>query len=71
MDQDVGRCPCGYDKGNVMVSPNAEYGFWGWVLVLIGISAEPKAIKYTCRRCGTTIERTTDPVVLKETRVWG
>lgn len=54
-----------------MVSPTPEYSFGGWCLILIGISAKPRAITFTCRRCGGKLERITDPAVIAETRLWG
>jgi hypothetical protein len=54
-----------------MVSPAGEYTTGGWVLILIGISASPRAIKYVCRTCEQVIERTSDPTVIKETNLWG
>ncbi|NUP10025.1 MAG: hypothetical protein HOW73_28585 [Polyangiaceae bacterium] len=65
------RCPCGHEKGHVMVSPAAEYTFGGWCLILVGISARPTAINFTCRRCGTRLDRTTDRQEISETRLWG
>lgn len=64
-------CTCGHDKHHVMVSAAPEYTFSGWCLILIGISATPKAISYTCRKCEQVIERTTDAKVISETRLWG
>lgn len=64
-------CPCGHDRNHTMVSPNAEYTFWGWCLIMIGISARPIAINFTCRRCETRLERTTDPKEIAEIRLWG
>lgn len=64
-------CTCGHDKHHVMVSAAPEYTFSGWCLILIGISATPRAISFTCRQCEQVIERTTDPKVIAETRLWG
>ncbi|MBL8740366.1 MAG: hypothetical protein JNK04_04700, partial [Myxococcales bacterium] len=52
-----------------MVSAAPEYTFSGWCLILIGITATPKSISYTCRQCEQVIERTTDPKVIAETRL--
>lgn len=54
-----------------MVSASAEYTFWGWTLNLIGITATPIRIKFTCRRCDKEVEATTDPKLIAETRLWG
>ena len=54
-----------------MVAATAEYTFTGWCLILIGISAKPTAIQFTCRSCETRIDRTTDPEVIANTRLWG
>jgi hypothetical protein len=65
------HCRCGHDKAHVMVSAAGEYTFWGWCLILIGITAKPIAVNYTCRQCEDLIERTTDPKVIANTRFWG
>jgi hypothetical protein len=54
-----------------MVSAAAEHTFGGWCLVLLGISARPRAIKFQCRLCDEVILRSTDPKVIDETRIWG
>ncbi len=64
-------CACGHDKHHVMVSAAGEYTFTGWCLILIGITATPKSISYTCRQCEQVIERTTDPKIIAATRIWG
>lgn len=65
------KCRCGHDKSHHMVSPSGEYSFLGWVAILLGISAEPKSIKFQCRQCDTIIERSKDPAVISQTRLWG
>lgn len=64
-------CRCGHDKQHVMVSASPEYSFGGWCLILIGITATPRAIGYTCRQCEQVIDRTADPKVISQTRLWG
>ena len=54
-----------------MVSPSADYTFWGWTLNLIGITATPIRIRFRCRRCDQQVEVTSDPDVIRETRLWG
>lgn len=54
-----------------MVSPSGEYGFWGWCLIMFGISAKPHAIRFTCRQCDELIVRATDEATIAETRLWG
>ena len=65
------KCKCGHDREHPLVSASGEYSFGGWFLILLGISAEPKAILHQCRRCDQVIARSTDPKVIKETRLWG
>lgn len=65
------RCKCGHERGNPMVSPSGEYTFLGWCLILIGISAKPRAIRFVCRTCDTLIARATDEATITETRLWG
>ena len=54
-----------------MVSPAGEYTTVGWVLILMGISAEPTGVRFVCRRCDGVIWRTTDKKTIAETRLWG
>lgn len=54
-----------------MVSATGEYTFMGWVLIMIGISASPIAIRYVCRRCEEVVGRTTDPAIISQTQLWG
>ncbi len=54
-----------------MVSATGDYTFGGWCLVLFGISATPRAIKYHCRRCDQVFDRVTDAKAIAETRLWG
>lgn len=64
-------CKCGHDRGHTMVSPSPTYSFLGWVAILIGISWEAEAIDFTCRRCGQTFDRLTDPAAIKRVRLFG
>jgi hypothetical protein len=43
-----------------MVTPEPNYGFMGWLRLLVGISTRPTEITYRCRRCDEVIEKTTD-----------
>jgi hypothetical protein len=65
------RCACGHDKHHPLVSASAQYTPGGWFLTLMGISAKPKAIEFVCRRCDGLVERSTDPKLIAETRLWG
>ena len=65
------QCRCGHDKEHPMVSATGEYTFMGWVLIMIGISASPIAIRYVCRRCEQVVGRTTDPAIISQTQLWG
>ena len=67
----VKRCRCGHDRHHQMVSATGDYSFGGWCLVLFGISAQPRAIKYQCRVCDEVFDRATDKKTIEETRLWG
>ena len=70
-DESLPSCRCGHARGHAMVSAEGQFTFMASVATLIGISARPYRIKFVCRRCGEVIEQSSDPVVLKETRLWG
>jgi hypothetical protein len=64
-------CRCGHDRTSHMVSPSGEYTFFGWCMILVGISADPVAIRWACRRCQEEVYRTTDKAIIKRTRLFG
>jgi hypothetical protein len=70
-DKKPRQCQCGHEIDHPMVSPSGEYTFGGWCLILFGISAKPRAIRYQCRRCEELIYRATDAKTIAETRLWG
>ncbi|MEM1125232.1 MAG: hypothetical protein AAGI71_01180 [Bacteroidota bacterium] len=59
-------CSCGHDRYHHYARPQMRYGGGGWLLLFSGASATPKAITFTCARCGEVIEQTTEPTVLRE-----
>ncbi len=65
------QCSCGHGRDHVMVSATGEYTIGGWCLLLIGISAQPVAVKFTCRRCDREVDRTTNRNEIAEIRLWG
>jgi hypothetical protein len=67
----IKRCKCGHDRHHAMVTASGEYTFGGWCLVFLGISAQPRAIKYQCRRCDQMFDQATDKTTIEQTRLWG
>lgn len=43
-----------------MVSAEPKYGLWKLLVVSMGISQQPHAVEYRCRRCNQVFDRTTD-----------
>lgn len=65
------RCGCGHDRGHPLVSPSPEYSVVGWFFILLGVSWDPIAIDFVCRRCLERLERIDDPEAMKRVRVAG
>ena len=59
------RCRCGHHRDHFMVSPVAHYTFFGWFLVILGISAPMTYMDFQCRECDQVIETTTDAEVME------
>jgi hypothetical protein len=60
-------CKCGFDIEHPKVVYKTEYTKWGWfILTILGLSAKPKEIKFTCSDCGETIDTTSDPKTLSK-----
>jgi len=62
----VQKCPCGYTKNHYMVTAENEYKFTDWLWVIMGITTNPKKIRFKCRQCQTVISITTNPKELKK-----
>lgn len=58
-------CACGYTVDAPMVQQEPVYGFWGWVLLILGATPTPKRVLYRCTRCGHVFGSTTDPAILR------
>ena len=62
------RCSCGHDRYHHAARATLRHSAFGWVLLFMGISAEPKEITFRCAFCGEQFEKTSDPVVMREFR---
>lgn len=58
-DPPVLRCACGYDRHHRMVRAEPNYGFGGWICLIVGVTARPERISFRCRRCYIVIEEST------------
>jgi hypothetical protein len=58
------RCSCGYRRSHHFVSEEAEYTVIGWVLLIVGVTPQPRRVVYRCRRCDFIFGETTDPRIL-------
>jgi hypothetical protein len=61
-------CKCGNAKGDPMVNVKTTYSLWGWLLLLMAISAKPKEVIFQCQNCGEIIERSKDSALLEKYR---
>lgn len=60
------KCSCGNDRNSKGVVHKTHYSAAGWLLLsLIGMSAKPVKVEFTCTKCGKTFESSVDPAVLK------
>lgn len=60
------HCLCGYRRSHHFVSDEAEYTAVGWVLLIIGVTPQPRRVVSRCRRCDFIFGETRDPRVLIE-----
>lgn len=58
-------CSCGHDRRHWMVSPEPQYTGLDWVWVIFGITTIPREVRFRCRRCGETFDRTTDDAEMR------
>lgn len=59
------QCP---HEGNedTYIIPSYRYSFWGWTLLLLGISAQPTEVCLQCYQCKLKTKTISDPVELKK-----
>ena len=62
------RCACGHDRTHPDIAAEPRYGFFAWILLMLGATGTPTSIRYRCRRCRKLIEETRDPAVLRAFR---
>ncbi len=60
------QCRCGFNRHHYFVEPVCKYNKWGWVRLVMGVTAWPVAVDYKCLQCGEVIETSSDPDVLRE-----
>lgn len=58
-------CSCGRDRYHYMVSPEPQYTGLDWVWVILGITTIPFEVRFRCRTCGETFDRTRDPAEMR------
>jgi hypothetical protein len=49
-----------------MVTPETEYGVFGWIRMLIGGTPTPTRVRYRCRVCNQVFDETDDRAVLEQ-----
>lgn len=58
-------CSCGHDRFHWMVSPEPQYTGLDWVWVIFGITTIPREVRFRCRTCGETFDRTSDDTEMR------
>jgi uncharacterized membrane protein YphA (DoxX/SURF4 family) len=65
---DAQPCACGNDLSHPRVTAEPRYGWSAGFFFMLGISAPLKEVVFYCEECGTVMERTQDPEILKKYR---
>ena len=65
-DETASVCTCGNTVGSPRVFPKSQYTFFGWILVLMGISHPPVRVTFSCENCGQSVKTITDPNLLRK-----
>ena len=55
------KCSCGHDRDHAQAKAERSYGLLGWVLLLVGVSAIPTRVVFTCSVCDEVIDDVNDP----------
>ncbi len=68
--EEVGEmtCSCGYDISHPRITAEPRYGMSAGFFFMMGISAPVKEVVFYCEKCGTIMDRTRDPKILKKYR---
>jgi len=65
-DESINKCSCGNNRNSESVYIKTEYTPWGWLWMLLGISAVPVKVNFICRKCGQTLDTLTSKEELKK-----
>jgi len=61
------KCKCDNRIEDQNIIHECEYSKWGWfLLTVLGLSAKPKKVDFTCLKCGQLFSTSSDPEVLKK-----
>jgi hypothetical protein len=64
----VTRCRCGHEKADPSVLPVRRYSFWGVMCLLMGYTARPVRIDFSCATCGAVFDSITNRTMLERFR---
>lgn len=60
-------CKCGNGITHPKVIHKTEYSSWGWFLfTILGLSAKPKKVSFTCTKCKETFLVSTNKEILNK-----
>lgn len=65
---DVATCSCGHDLSHPRVTVEPQYGWNAGFFFMLGISAPVKEVVFYCEKCGTVMQRSRDPELLRRYR---
>ena len=61
------NCVCQSDVSNVKLIHKTTYSKFGWfLLTILGLSAKPKRVDFTCPNCKKIVSSTSDPKILAQ-----
>jgi len=61
-------CSCGYTIDSPMISIKTRYSKLGWFMLSLFFSVQPLEVIYQCQQCGTIIDKSRNPEILKKYR---
>lgn len=63
---EIKTCSCGNNSLSDDTEAECKYSGVGWLLLFIGMSAQPTEVVFRCKKCGEIIESKTDEKTLKQ-----
>jgi hypothetical protein len=56
---------CIHERNAPTVRPEPSYGIFGEIMLMCGMTPQPRLVRFVCSRCGQTIDESSEPEICR------